>query len=90
MTRWRGLAALITDGVTHGSTAIERIHLQTAAKPFRFLELIPGIAAPAAAIHTVHDLVVRGTYASVRGAAQVVGSVADAALQAAEDRKSDH
>jgi hypothetical protein len=84
LKRWRGLRALIGDAVEHGSSAIERVHLQTANRPFAVLELIPGIAQPAQDIHRVHDAAVAGVYASIRGVNRLVGATLDAALEQLE------
>ena len=82
--RWRGLRALIGDAVEHGASAIERVHLETARRPFAVLEQIPGIAEPAQVIHGVHDAAVASVYASIRGVNRVVGAALDAALEHAE------
>lgn len=77
--RWRGLSALLGDAVEHATTAIERIHMQTAQRPFKILESIPAIAAPAQLVHEVHDSIVTHTYKQIRfwnGAVQKVVQVA--------------
>jgi hypothetical protein len=84
LKRWRGLRALIGDAVEHGSSAIERVHLQTARRPFAVLEQLPGIAEPAQAIHRVHDAAVASVYASIRGVNRLVGAMADVALEQIE------
>jgi hypothetical protein len=81
LARWRGLAALATDLVEHGSAAIERVHLRTAARPFRILEQIPLVALPARAVHVVHDGTVVGTYAAVRIVNRLVRATLDAVLE---------
>jgi hypothetical protein len=91
--RWRGLRALIGDAVEHGSAAVERVHLETARRPFAVLEHIPGIAAPAQAIHHIHDSVVAGVYGRIREVNRIVGGVIDAALDHIEQqdaREHDH
>jgi hypothetical protein len=77
LKRWRGLGALIGDAVEHGASAIERVHLATAERPFRILEQIPGIAEPTKGVHVVHDAVVSGVYAQVRSVNRLVGKALD-------------
>jgi hypothetical protein len=77
--RWRGLLSLLGDAVEHMTTAIERIHMQTAQRPFDIIEQIPGIAAPAHIVHEVHDSLVKLTYTQIRfwnGAVQTLAQVA--------------
>ena len=73
MKRWQGLRALVGDAVEHGATAIERVHLETARRPFTIMEQIPPLAEPAQNIREVHDTIVSGVYASVRLVNQVRG-----------------
>jgi hypothetical protein len=80
--RWQGLRALVGDAVEHGATAIERVHLETARRPFAFMEHIPPLAEPAQNIREVHDTIVSGVYTSVRLVNQLVGKTLDAALAA--------
>jgi hypothetical protein len=82
--RWRGLRALIGDAVEHGSSAIERVHIETARRPFAVLEQVPGIAEPVQAIHGIHDAAVASVYASIRGVNRLVGATVDAALEQIE------
>jgi hypothetical protein len=72
-TRLRGLAAMVRDAVEHGSTAVQRVHLATAARPFIVLEAIPGIAEPAALVHRAYDASVSFTYDNVRRVNWIVG-----------------
>jgi len=64
--RWKGLRALIGDAVEHGASAIERVHVATANRPFAIMEQIPGIAEPVKGIHQIHDAIVTHTYGAVR------------------------
>lgn len=80
-SRWHGLAQLLTDAVEHGSRAVERVHLETASRPFTILEHIPGVAEPAHVVHQVHDLWVGGVYGTIRLVNGVVRTVADVALR---------
>ena len=66
MQRWKGLSALLGDAVEQGATAVERIHMETAQKPFAIIEQIPGIAAPTKLVHGVHDAVVGHVYNEIR------------------------
>jgi hypothetical protein len=85
MKRWQGLRALVSDAVEHGATAIERVHLETARRPFTIIEQIPELAQPAQNIREVHDTIVSGVYTSVRLVNQLVGKTLDAALAALDD-----
>ena len=83
LERWRGLSSLIVDGVEHGSRAVEKIQLATAGRPFAVLEAIPGLAAPASAVHAIHDAAVAGTHGVIRLVNRVVGKTIDVALDVA-------
>ena len=85
LKRWRGLGVLISDAVEHGATAIERVHLATAERPFRIIEQIPGIAEPTKGVHVVHDAVVSGVYAQVRWVNRLVGKALNATFDVLED-----
>ncbi|MGD8861706.1 MAG: hypothetical protein PVI30_16975 [Myxococcales bacterium] len=82
--RWRGLKDLIRDATLHGSGAVERVHLETARRPFHVLKQIPPLAAPASGIERIHDAIVTTTYGAVRGVTRVVDVAADAAFDALE------
>jgi hypothetical protein len=82
--RWRGLKDLIRDATLHGSGAVERVHLETARRPFHVLKQIPPIAAPTSSIERIHDAIVTTTYGAVRGVTRVVDAAADAAFDALE------
>lgn len=78
--RLRGLRALVEDAVHHGSLAVERVHMETARRPFSILEKIPPIAVPVQVVHAVHDASVAASYAAVRLVNRAVGRALDAAL----------
>jgi hypothetical protein len=78
--KWRGLKALVHDAVEHGSRAIERVHLDTARRPFVILEHVPIVSGPSKVVHGVHDAVVSTSYGLVRVVNTVVGKAADVAL----------
>lgn len=84
--RWRGLVMLVRDAVEHGSRAIEKVHLESARRPFAILESIPAIEAPTKIVHTVHDLTVASVYGTIRAVNHVVGSTLDLALEHAPER----
>lgn len=88
MRRWRGLKALIQDGVEHGSRAVEKVHMAIAARPFTVLEAIPPLAAPARVVHTVHDAVTKGVYVSIRAVNQVAGATLDAVMDVVEEEQA--
>lgn len=83
--RWRGLTALVADMVLQGASAVERIHLSTARKPFTVLKHIPGVAPGAALVETIYNGSVAGTYASVRAVTRIVAKTVDVALEAADE-----
>jgi hypothetical protein len=87
--RWRGLVALLRDGVEHGSRAIERIQIETARRPFVILEAIPVVAEPTRVVHVIHDATVSGVHGIVRAVAHGVGATADVLLKAAESGPRD-
>jgi hypothetical protein len=80
MARWRGLAALVRDGVEHGSRAVEQLQRDVAAQPLAILAAVPGLAAHAETVRAVHGAVVGGTHAAIRLANRVVGTVVDRVL----------
>lgn len=84
LKRWRGLVALVRDGVEHGSRAVEKVHLEISERTFTILEAIPGVAPPAQLVHEVHHTIVRSTHAIVRGVSRGVTTGVDAALGALE------
>ena len=84
--RWRGAAKLLADAVEEGSKAVERIQKETAKRPFGILERIPGIAAPARAVHIIHDATVSGVHGAIRLVTRAVdGTVGVAFDLAAKD-----
>jgi hypothetical protein len=64
--RWRGLFTLVGQAVDQGAAAIERVHLETARRPFAILERIPILAVPARSVHVIHDATASTTYALIR------------------------
>jgi hypothetical protein len=91
--RWRGLVALVRDTIEHTSRAVERVHLDTAERPFAILEKIPGVAQPTHIVHVVHDATVSGVHQIVRAVSRGVVTTVDLALRVAEqqaDKDADH
>ena len=86
MKRLRGVLHLVRDAVEHGSTAVEHLQKQAASTPFRVLEALPPLAAPARTIHAVHDAAVSGVHGLVRLVNRGVGKAADIALDVMEAR----
>jgi hypothetical protein len=84
LKRLRGLKDLVRDVVTQGASAVERVHLATARRPFQVLGRIAPLAQPAQLAHQVHDAAVSTTYGLVRAVAHGAGEVADLALDALE------
>lgn len=86
--RLRGLAALVADAVEHGTSAVERVHLATAARPFAILERIPPTALVARGVHVTHDAIASGVYGSIRAVNRLARTAASMALDAAETREA--
>ncbi|HET8935117.1 MAG TPA: hypothetical protein VFN67_16830 [Polyangiales bacterium] len=82
--RWLGLSALLADAVEHATVAVERIHMQTAQRPFKLIEQIPPLAAPAHLVHEVHDTLVTLTYRQIRFWNKAVQKVVQVALEHTE------
>ena len=80
MNRLRGLRALLEDVVEHGTTAVERVHKATAARPFEVLDLIPPVAPAARGVRLVHDATVAGVYETIRQVNHLVGVTLSAAI----------
>jgi hypothetical protein len=88
LKKWRGMRALVTDAVEHGSRAIERVQMDTAKRTFDVLESIPPLSAPVKLVHLVHDATVGGVYNTIRVVNQVVGASVDAALEAVDEEEA--
>jgi hypothetical protein len=84
MNRWKGLRALLTDAVEQGTSAVERVHRATAARPFDILDQIPGVAPGARAVRLVHDVTVAGVYETIRQVNRVVGATLSTAIDVVE------
>jgi hypothetical protein len=80
LDRVRSLKNLVVDAVDHGAAAIERVHLETAARPFA----LGGEAV--APLKLAHDAAVRHVYGQVRGVTRLVGLTVDVALDVAGRR----
>jgi hypothetical protein len=89
LKRLRGLRALIEDAVEHGSGAIERVHLATAARPFEVLESIAPTALVARTVHVAHDAIASSMYGTIRATNRVLGIAATMALDIAETLADD-
>jgi hypothetical protein len=86
---WQGLRALVNDAVEHGASAIQRVHLATAKRPFAIAEQIPGIAESAQTVHLIHDAVVSNVYDTIRLVNVVVGKTLETALDALDEGADD-
>lgn len=82
--RLRGLRALVGDAVEHGSAAVQRVHLATAARPFALLARIPAIAGPASVAHLAYDVWVSSIYGMVRIGNRAVGTTLDVLIEVAQ------
>ncbi|MFT5585370.1 MAG: triacylglycerol lipase [Cognaticolwellia sp.] len=78
--RWkrvRGIKKLIHDSVDRTATFVERHHRQAAEKPFRILEQVDGVAAPAKLVEQIYFGVVGASYEGVRVVNKIVEGVDD-------------
>jgi hypothetical protein len=85
LKRLRGAAALLSDAVEHGASAIERVHLATAARPFGILESIPPTALVAKGVHVAHDAIASSVYGTIRAVNRLARTAVSAAFDAAEE-----
>lgn len=90
LSRLRGLVALVSDVVEHGSRAVEEVHASTASRAFGLVELAPSTRAHVRAVRVVHDAGVSLSYESVRfvtrGARVALCLALDVAEHVAEPR----
>jgi hypothetical protein len=86
LNRLRGLRALLEDVVEHGASAVERVHMATAARPFEIVALIAPIAPGARAVRILHDAAVAGVYGTIRHVNRLVGATLSVALDVVELR----
>ena len=84
--QWQGLRALLNDAVEHGASAVQRVHLATARRPFAIVESIPAIAETARTVHVVHDTIVSQVYDNIRLVNAIVGKTLEVAIEALEER----
>jgi hypothetical protein len=84
MEQLRGLRALIETAVDQGTSAVERVHRATAARPFAVLDAIPPIALPARGVRVVHDAILDTVYGSIRQVNRMVGGTLAFAIDVAE------
>jgi hypothetical protein len=84
--RWRGLKDLVKDVVDHGSSAVQRVHMETAHRPFRILEQIPPLAPPTRVVRVIHDATVSTVYGMIRLVNAAVGGTLGVVLDVAERR----
>jgi hypothetical protein len=81
--RLRGAAELLSDAVEHGASAIERVHLATAARPFAVLESLPPTALVARGVHVAHDAIAQSVYGSIRAVTRLARTAVTAAIDVA-------
>ena len=87
--RLRGLKDLIRDGIEHGSAAIEKVHLETANRPFAVLEHVPPISIPSKGVHAIHDATARTVYQIIRIVGHAVTESLDVALDVLEKAEAE-
>jgi hypothetical protein len=88
LKQWRGLKALFEDAVEYGSRAVERVHMETARRPFHIIEHIPGVEVPTRMIHLAHDATVTTTYAMIRLVNRAVSAALGATLDVLDARQA--
>jgi hypothetical protein len=76
---------LVRDAVEHGASAVERVHVATARRPFDVLEAIPGVDGPTRVVRAVHDVTVSSVYGSIRLVTRAVGAAVDVGIRIASD-----
>jgi hypothetical protein len=81
---WRGLAALISDAVANGTSAVERIHRETASRAFELIEHVAPNAQAVRAIAGAYSAAVAGVYGSVRAVNHALALGVDGVLRALE------
>jgi hypothetical protein len=81
----RGAASLLSDAIEHGTAAVERVHLATAARPFGVLERIPPTALVARGVHVAHDAIASSVYGTIRAVNRLAGAAVSAAFEVARD-----
>ena len=89
LKRLRGLRALLEDAVEHGTSAVERVHRATAARPFDVLDHIPPIAPASRGVRVIHDVTVAGVYETIRQVNHLVGITLSAAIDLYDDAGPD-
>ena len=90
LERIKGLSKLVAEAVDHGSRAVERVHRESAKRPFEMLKIISPIAGVVRAVESVHDAVVTTSYDGVRTITRAVAdAIAGAATPGANERPSD-
>jgi hypothetical protein len=80
----RGLRALLETAVEQGTSAVERVHRATAARPFAVLDAIPPVALPARGVRVVHDAILDTVYGSIRQVNRMVGGTLALAIDVIE------
>jgi hypothetical protein len=89
MNRLRGLRALLEDMVEHGTSAVERVHRATAARPFDVLDHEPPIAPAARGVRVIHDATVAGVYETIRQVNHLVGVTLSAVIDLCDEGASE-
>ena len=69
--------AMRHDSVDRGASFVERHHRHATEKPFRILEQVDGVAAPAKLVEQIYFGVVGASYESVRVVNKLVEGVDD-------------
>jgi hypothetical protein len=85
MNRLRGLRALLEDMVEHGTSAVERVHRATAARPFDVLDHVSPIAPAARGVRVIHDATVAGVYEAIRQVNHLVGVTLSAVIDLCDE-----
>jgi len=81
--RWHGIIKLVADGITAGSTQVERVQKQLFERPLRLVEAVLGANVTPATTLTqmVHHTIVGSTHLAIRTTARVVDVANNALLR---------
>jgi len=66
--------ALLQDAVEEGTTAVQQVHEELAARPYDSIELFPPLRPPVKLVRAAHFAAVRVAYDAIRGVNRVVGT----------------
>ena len=83
----RGIKQLLDDAFSAALDTTEKLHQNIATKPYRLLEKVDPIAAPARAVEQVQSGITHGVYAAIRGVHQVSSGLLDKVIALADPER---